>query len=78
MPTTRNSPGGPANRIWTVSPTLMSWPSAVNASITTSSLPCGGEPDRISNPFRSFHAEAAVGGPSVPMTFPVAGSTIWA
>ena len=43
------------------------------------SEPWGGDPPASSvNPFRSFHAEAAVGGPNVPITLPVAGSTICA
>ncbi len=57
----------------------MSFVSAVLASITTSSEPWGRRPPGlIVKPLRSFHDEAAVGGPNVPITSPVAGSTICA
>ena len=78
-PTTSNSPGGPSNTTSTRSPTWMSCACAVPASITTWSGPLGGDPPGLSvNPFSSFHADAAVGGPNVPITLPVAGSTICA
>jgi len=47
--------------------------------MTAWSGPRGGEPPGFSlKPFPSYQAEAAVGGPKVPIAFPVFGSTICA